>query len=199
MATVWDAIWSVYSGLRSMPRRVYLVTMWILCDELRALYAPWIGADELPLMAATMDLVRDVAISGETGETGQRGLELARAWDVIWDAGEAEAPPGLANTWSVFMGLAQEIGGLAGTHAGAQWLTNAAEERWRDWDRPGPILVNQEHAEELIGFSPMGQTFSRLDRVVTRVSGLASPEWDPVRIRAQIFPEDPPGTDQETA
>ena len=36
-------MWSVYTGLRSLPCRVYLVAMWILCDELRELYAPWIG------------------------------------------------------------------------------------------------------------------------------------------------------------
>jgi hypothetical protein len=34
---------------------------------------------------------------------------------------------------------------------------------------------------------PMGQTLAVLDRVVTWVSGLVSPEWDPVRIRAEIF------------
>lgn len=35
----------------------------------------------------------------------------------------------------------------------------------------------------------MGQTFARFDRVVTRVSGLVSPEWDPVRIQLEIFRE----------
>jgi hypothetical protein len=33
----------------------------------------------------------------------------------------------------------------------------------------------------------MGQTLAVFDRVVTWVSGLVSPEWDPVRIRAEIF------------
>src|SRR5947207_2275777 len=114
MVTVWDAIWSVYTGLRSMPRRVYLVAMWILCDELRELYAPWIGADEVPLMTATMDLIRDVAISGETGETGRRGMDLAEAWNALYSAREAEAVSGgLLNTWATFAGLAEEIGGLA--------------------------------------------------------------------------------------
>ncbi len=26
----------------------------------------------------------------------------------------------------------------------------AATERWRDWDRPGPIIVNWEQAEEVV-------------------------------------------------
>jgi hypothetical protein len=108
-----------------MPHRVYLVAMWILCGELRELYAPWTGADEVPLMAATLDLVREVVI-------------LAR---------------------------------------------------WRDWDRPGPIWVNQELAEELVESSPMGQTLEMFYRVVTRVPRLVSADWDPVRIRAEIFGE----------
>jgi hypothetical protein len=61
--------------------------------------------------------------------------------------------------------------------------------RWRDWDRPGPIIVDQEDVEEVIEPSPMGQTLAVFDRVVTRVSGLVSPEWDPARIRAEIFRE----------
>ena len=88
-----------------------------------------------------------------------------------------------------FEGLAQEIGGLAGRGAGAQWVMDAATERWRDWDRPGPIWVDQELAEEVIKSSPMGQTLAVFDRVVTRVFEVVSPEWDPARIRAEIFRE----------
>ena len=66
---------------------------------------------------------------------------------------------------------------------------NAATERWRDWNRPGLIIVNLEDAEEVIESSPMGQTLAVFDRVVTGVSGLVSPEWDPARIRAEIFRE----------
>jgi hypothetical protein len=61
--------------------------------------------------------------------------------------------------------------------------------RWRDWDRPGPIWVNQELAEELVESSPMGQTLEMFYRVVTRVPRLVSADWDPVRIRAEIFGE----------
>ena len=96
------------------------------------------------------------------------------------------------SAWDTFAGLAEEIGILAGQQwvgLGAQWVVNAAEERWRDWNRPGPILVNEEHAQELVESSPMGQTFEVFYRVVTRISRLVSPEWDPVRIRAELFPE----------
>lgn len=125
MVTVGGASGAIHRRLILMPHRVYLVAMWILCGELRELYAPWTGADEVPLMAATLDLVREVVI-------------LAR---------------------------------------------------WRDWDRPGPIWVNQELAEELVESSPMGQTLEMFYRVVTRVPRLVSADWDPVRIRAEIFGE----------
>jgi hypothetical protein len=125
VVTVGGASGAIHRRLILMPHRVYLVAMWILCGELRELYAPWTGADEVPLMAATLDLVREVVI-------------LAR---------------------------------------------------WRDWDRPGPIWVNQELAEELVESSPMGQTLEMFYRVVTRVPRLVSADWDPVRIRAEIFGE----------
>lgn len=94
MVTVGDAGYWIYLGLVSKPRRNYLVAMWILCGELRELYAPWIGADEKPLMTSTMDLVRDVVIDGDTDETVQRGLDLAEAWQAFRTAHEAEAPSG---------------------------------------------------------------------------------------------------------
>jgi hypothetical protein len=189
MVTVGKARYWIYVSLMAKPRRVYLVAMWIVCGELRELYAPWIVADGEALMSSTMDLVRDVVIDGETGQTARRGVDLAEAWEAFTAAHEDEAPcGGLLNAWGTFAGLAEEIGGLAGAGAGAQWFLSAAEERWRDWNRPGPILVSREHAEELTESSPMGQTFDVLYRVVARVSGLAGPEWDPVRIRAGIFP-----------
>ena len=54
MVTRGDAEWSIYQGLRSLPRRPYLVAMWIVCGELRTLYAPWNNDEKLlELMAAT--------------------------------------------------------------------------------------------------------------------------------------------------
>jgi RNAse (barnase) inhibitor barstar len=46
-----------------------------------------------------------------------------------------------------------------------------------------------ELSREVIEPSPLGQTLAMFDRVVTRVSGLVSPEWDPAWIRAEIFRE----------
>jgi len=172
VVTVGDAEDSVYQGLQSLPWRVYLVAMWILCGELQTLYAPWIHEADRPLMASTMDLIRDVVIVGESDGTARRGREVARAWGrVIRTRDSAAVSGGLLNAWGTFEGLAQEIGGLAGRGAGAQWVMDAATERWRDWDRPGPIWVNQELAEEVIKSSPMGQTLAVFDRVVTRVVG----------------------------
>jgi hypothetical protein len=84
MVTLGDAEWSVYQGLRSLPRRPYLVTMWILCGELQTLYAPWTGNDAAALMIPTMELVREAAVSGESAELSRRGLDLARAWRPVY-------------------------------------------------------------------------------------------------------------------
>jgi hypothetical protein len=89
MITRGDAEWSVYQGLRSLPRRSYLVTMWILCGELQTMYAPWTGNDAAALMTPTMDLVREAAMSGESAELSRRGLDLARAWRPVYAAADA--------------------------------------------------------------------------------------------------------------
>ena len=87
MVTVGDAEDSVHQGLQSLPWRVYLVAMWILCGELQTLYAPWIHEADRPLMASTMDLIRDVVIAGESDGTARRGRELARLGTGDPDAG----------------------------------------------------------------------------------------------------------------
>jgi hypothetical protein len=191
MVTFGDAKSSIYRGLRSLPRQPYLVAMWIVCGELRALYAPWTDDEVTPLMAATMDLVREAAISGESADVVRRGLELGQAWVPVMDAKDAVpgTPGALLNAWATFEGLAQEIGGLSGRYDGANWATLAAAERWRDWDEPGPILMSRVNAEEVAASSPMGQTLARFRRIVWGVAGHVSPERDPARIRAAILGE----------
>ena len=191
MVTRGDAEWSIYQGLRSLPRRPYLVAMWILGGELRTLYAPWTrGEKVLTLMASTMDLVREAAISGESPELARRALDLGRAWKPVLRAADrvdSGTSGGLLNAWGTFALLAQEIGGLARRYAAASWVADAATERWRDLSEPGPILVSVEMEEEVVESSPMGQTLARFERILSGVSGQVSPEWDPARIRAAIL------------
>jgi hypothetical protein len=198
MVTRGDAKWSIYQGLRSLPRRPYLVAMWILGGELRTLYAPWNNGEKLlELMAATMDLVREAAISGESPDLARRALGLGRAWKPILRAADrvdSKTPGGLLNAWTTFALLAQEIGGPARRYAAANWVANAATERWRDLSEPGPVLVSVENAEEVDESSSMGQTLARFERILSGVSGQVSPEWDPVRIRAAILGQ--PSEDQ---
>src|SRR5690242_132864 len=160
MVTFGDAKFSIYRGLRSLPRQPYLVAMWILGGELRALYAPWTDNEVTALIAATMDLVREAAISGESAEVAHRGLDLAFAWAPLIQAKDKPGVyGGLLNAWATFEGLAQEISGLSGRYDGANWATNAVADRWRDWDEPGPIVMSRVNAEEVVESSPMGQTF----------------------------------------
>ena len=66
-----------------------------------------------------------------------------------------------------------------------EWVTNAATERWRTWDRPGPTVVEPD--EEADASSPMAQTLALFGRVVCAVSSNQSAGWDPEEIRARIL------------
>lgn len=78
---VKDAKSSIYYGPKGLPwHPAYLAAMWVLCGELRSLYADWIGAEEVPLLETTMDLVREVVIAGESWSAVDRAEELADAW-----------------------------------------------------------------------------------------------------------------------
>jgi hypothetical protein len=94
VVTVGDAEDSVYQGLQSLPWRVCLVAMRILCGELQTLYAPWIHEDDVPLTASTMDLIRDVVMVGESDVTARRGRELARARGRVIRARDSAAVSG---------------------------------------------------------------------------------------------------------
>jgi hypothetical protein len=180
---------SIFSSLVALPWcPSYLAAMWILCGELQSLYAPWIEDDEVPLMASTMDLVREVVIAGESPQTAVRAWELVAVWEPVIDEPEPGAPEGplLLNVLGIFQSLAVEIaepGG--GRYDSANWVPNAVEDRWRDWDDPGPIYLDPN--EPVDDSSPLAQTFARFGRVISEVAAWQGPDWDPVRIRAQIF------------
>jgi len=156
--------------------------MWILGGELQSLYEPWIS-DEVPLMASTLDLVREVAIAGESPQAAARALELEESWDPAIGTPNDEAPAGLVNAFSVFQGLALERADQAGRYDyySANWVGNAAENRWRDLDDPGPLDGQADDS------SPMAQTFTLFRRIVSEVAAHKGPETDPVRIREQIL------------
>jgi hypothetical protein len=183
---VYDAADSVYSGLVALPWcPSYLAAMWILCAELQSLYAAWISDDEVPLMASTMDLVREVVIAGESPRSAVRAWELAAAWEPVIEARENEEPCGPLNVLATFEALAQEIADPAGRYDSANWAANAAEQRWRDWDDPGSVYLDPD--EQADDSSPTAQTLVLFGRVVSAVTALQGPEWDPVPIRARIF------------
>lgn len=183
---VYDAADSIYSGLAVLPwQPSYLAAMWILCGELQSLYAAWIEDDEAALMTSTMDLVREVVIAGESPRVAGRAAELATAWERVTDARQDEAPGSLPNVLVTFKALAQEIAGRCGRHDAASWVTNAAENRWRDWDDPGPRLLDPD--EQVDDSSPMAQTLAWFCHVVSEVAARRGEDWDPVPIRAQIL------------
>jgi hypothetical protein len=187
---VLDAKFSIYRSLKALPWPApYLTAMWIVCGELRPLYADWIHADEMPLMDSTMDLVRDVAMTGEPGPARKRAAKLARAWGRVQKAREEdqdpELPSGVLNALGGFEGLAREIAGTSGRYAGANWATNAVADRWLTWEEPSPIIEDPD--EEADDDSPMAQTLARFQHIVTQVTLAADQGQDPAEIRARIL------------
>ncbi len=121
---------SIYEGLRGLAWRPYLAAMWILCGELQTMYADEFSDAERSLIPPTMDVVREVAAVGESGELTRQAAELAQAWGGVRTEREHEASSGLMNVWATFEGLVQEIAGITPRYDGAEWLTNAVIEPW---------------------------------------------------------------------
>ena|SRR5215472_7633596 len=182
-----DAENSIYEGLRGLTWRPYLAVMWILCGQLQTLYADEFSDAERSLIPPTMDAVREVAAAGESAELTRQAAELAQAWGDVRDEREPEASPGLMNVWATFEGLVQEIAGITPRYHGAEWLTNAIIEPWREANHHGqePILVdpNAEVADD----SPTAHTLALFQHIVTEVARAQEGDWEPRRLRAQIF------------
>src|ERR1700722_6872734 len=191
---VKDAEHSIHSGLRGLAWRPYLAAMWILCGELQSLYAEELGDAERPLMASTMDLVRDVAIAGETTALADRAAELADAWNRLRDIREEEdrlsalagdTSPRLIGVWLTFEALTQEIAGLSGRYDGAEWVAEATTDRWRieDPGQTGPIWMNPDETAD--DASPVARTLTTFERVIAGVAAARDYDWDPIELRAQ--------------
>jgi len=178
---------SIYEGLRGLAWRPYLAAMWILCGELQTLYADELSNAERSLIPPTMDVVREVAATGESAELSRQAAELAEAWGAVRDEREPEASSGLMNVWATFEGLVQEIAAITPRYHGAEWLTNAVVEPWREANHhnQGPILVdpNAEVADD----SPTAHTLALFQHIVAEVAGAQAGDWEPRRLRAQIF------------
>src|SRR5579859_3890846 len=134
---------AVWHGLKQLPWRRYLAAMWILGGELQSLYAAQLTDEDLALMAATLDLVREAAAAGVSAEAAERAGNLTRAWLHLQEVREKEASPGLLNTRITFRDLAAEIGGLESQYNGASCVTNAVTDLWRVLPPgfTGPIVV----------------------------------------------------------
>jgi hypothetical protein len=178
---------SIYEGLRGLAWRPYLAAMWILCGQLQTLYADEFSDAERSLIPPTMDVAREVAAAGESAELTRQAAELAEAWDSVRDEREPEASSGLMNVWATLEGLVQEIAGITPRYGGAEWLTNAVVEPWREASRhgQGPILVDP--IAEVADDSPTARTLALFQSIVAEVARAQEGDWEPRRLRAQIF------------
>lgn len=184
---VWDAQYSTYYGLKTLSWRRYLCAMWILCGELRSQYEDWLDNSERSLMASTLDLVRDVVISGVvTADAALVALELSARWDALLTERDNDpfVSPGQWNTWAVFSDLVAEAAGTRKRYAATERLGNAATMRWRV---PTGKARHIDRNEEIDDATPMAQTLSRFQRVVTAIGLMPESEWDPAKVRAQIL------------
>ena len=197
---VRDAEDAVYDGLRQLGWRPYLAAMWILCDQLRSLYAEEYAGDEGTLMASTLDLVREVVLSGQSrgqcggsGELAGRAAALETAWTRLRDDHEDDTgvSTGLVYAWATFTGLVQEITGTAGPDRhddAAEFVTQAVTER-RPEPGPGqggPVWIN-DPGELADDASPVARTLALFERVVAEIPAATAAGWDPVHLRAQIL------------
>jgi hypothetical protein len=179
---------SVYEGLHAMGWRRYLCAMWILCGELQTLYEGWLEDAERSLMASTLEMVRDVVIVGEvTTETSRAAADLSGRWQ----AWRAERPSGLPwvnpgqwNAWTVFAELTGEVAGTCKRYLATEWLDSAATERWRELQGRARFL---DPDEEIDDASPMAQTLSLFERVVTGIGRMPESEWDPVKVQTRLL------------
>jgi hypothetical protein len=167
--------------------------MWILCGELRELYADRLTGAEGSLMASTLEMVRDVVIVGEvTTDMARAAAKLSARWQA-WLAERPCALPwvdsGQWNTWVVFADLTAEVAGTCKRYEATERLDNAATERWRELQGRARFI---DPDEEIDGASPMARTLSLFRRVVTgvtemREAGMRKTQWDPVKIRMHLL------------
>jgi hypothetical protein len=193
---VKDAEYSIHDGLCGLAWRPYLAAMWILGGELVSLYRDQFSDAEGPLMGSTMDLVRNAVITEETAGLVARAAELADAWARLRATREDEVRllvlqgeeivGGLAGVWFTFEALAQEIAGMSGRYDGAEWVAEAATDRWRVLgpSQGGPIWMSPD--ETVDDGSPMANTLMLFEQVISTVVAAKENEWDPIRLRAQI-------------
>jgi hypothetical protein len=185
---VGDVADAVYSGLRDLTGRRYLTAMWILGSALRELYATEVSDDKTALMTATLDVVREVVMTGDASEFTGQAADLERAWDRICDEldDDPSATTGQSYTWGTFMSLTQEIAGTISSGDEAfEFLTGAVTER-RDSEEQAPTWIN--NPDELVAdTSTIGRTLTFFLQVVAEVARLPEDGEDPRRIRDRIL------------
>lgn len=177
---VKDAKRVIYKGLRDLSWERYMAAMWILGSELADLYADQMSESEVSLVTATLELARDVAVSGDSADGSERAVELAPLWDLVIAEGEKRASGGLHNVWTTFAGITEEIGGAIPHFYAADWVGGAVERRWHD-----PFRRWLDPDEEVADDSPMAQTLASFGEVVIGVGRL--PDTDPAALRTLIL------------
>lgn len=174
---VGDAEDSIYEGLRKLPWPRYLAAMWILCRDLQTAYAGELDTVEDSALVSTVDLMQEVAVSGGSADAARRATELSDAWHQIRSHREKGASAGRVNLWSTLEGVAQEIASMVPQYEGAEWVTNAATERYRE------IRHNRRHIvvdpDEIIDdASPRAKLLKRFQFVVAEVTRLQEADWE---------------------
>jgi hypothetical protein len=161
--------------------------MWIICRELRTLYGDRLSDSESVLMAQTLDLARDIAISGEiTEDRRHEARELQSRWEAFMADHEGSVKAGQWNTWVVFGELCGEFAGIFEQYTSCEMLYIAATDRWREKARPdGRSIWMNKPDEEIADDSPMAQMLSRLNSVVAGVARTS--ERDPAQARREIL------------
>jgi hypothetical protein len=182
---VLDVKYTIYTSLADMEWNRYLAVMWILCRELRDMYADELTADEDRLMVSTLDLVNDTILRGNAKASRARGAVLTKSWEQTTQSLEDSASPGRLNIWSTYTGLCRDVGRPRDPYAAAHWIGNAVEQ-WRRL--PEADVVPKGAAREISDSSPVAKMMRRFMDAIKIVSDLPpDAEINLSQIRSAIF------------
>ena len=190
-----DAENAIYDGLRALEWYRYLAAMWIICGELRDLYADRLTESERSLLADSLAAVRIAVLDHQVSDSAASD---ATALNVAWEQliPDQTVPPDQLGAlrpghWNMRVVLADLVGEIAGTcrrYQATERIHHAAGMRFEEKPRPGGRPIRRRPDEQIDDASPRARMLSRIQAIVTGAAQLpGDDERDPARLRARLL------------
>jgi hypothetical protein len=186
MVKVWDARKAVYDGLGALEWHRYLRAMWIISGQLQDLYSQRLSRYDRSLEGETLDLVRRVALMGESPDADVIAAGLHGRWKELLSSHGEYMGAGERNTWLVLRSLAGEISDSRRHYGAREWVNTAATRIWMEQERPLglPMWINNPN-QEAGADDPIMLTLSRLKHIIDEVA--MADELDPAELKQRIL------------